>query len=178
MNHKAVENNRHDEVTGLFTSVFTVSGGEDEGGLIGNLVTGLCSAIDNREVICFATFEKATIIASIFLTRLRFKAPVQVYMLAPVAVRTECQGQGTGQALIRHGLGELKKRSVSVAVTYGDPCFYSRVGFSPLSEKVIQAPLELSMPHGWLGQSLTGGSVPTLRERPVCVTAFNDPAYW
>ena len=38
------------------------------------------------------------------------------------------------------GLNELKKRSVSVAVTYGDPSFYSKVGFQALSENVIQAP--------------------------------------
>jgi len=99
-------------------------------------------------------------------------------MLAPVAVSTEHQGKGVGQALIKYGLNELKNRSVAVAITYGDPSFYSKVGFRSLPEIVIQAPLRLSMPEGWLGQSLTEQPIPTINERPTCVKEFNDPAYW
>jgi predicted N-acetyltransferase YhbS len=65
-----------------------------------------------------------------------------------------------------------------VAITYGDPSFYSKVGFQPLSENSIRAPLKLSIPEGWLGQSLNVNSIPTLNERPTCVKAFNDPALW
>jgi predicted N-acetyltransferase YhbS len=178
MNHKIPGKNSYSEVTNLFTSAFTLSEDEKEGKLIGHLVSGLCSVIDNQDVICLCTYRQQTIIGSIFFTRLRFKKPVRVYMLAPVAVRTGHQGQGVGQTLIRYGLQELKNRSVPLVVTYGDPGFYSKVGFLPLPESVIQAPLKLSMPHGWLGQSLTGGSIATINERPGCVTQFNDPVYW
>jgi putative acetyltransferase len=99
-------------------------------------------------------------------------------MLAPVAVRKEHQGKGVGQALITFGLDELKNRSVDVAITYGDPSYYSKVGFQALPESVIQAPLKLSMPEGWLGQSLTGDPIQTIKERPTSVKEFNDPAYW
>ena len=99
-------------------------------------------------------------------------------MLAPVAVRTEYQAKGIGQSLIKHGLEEMKGLSVSVVVTYGDPSYYSKVGFQALSENVIQAPLELSMPEGWLGCSLTGDVIPAITERPTCVKEFNDPIYW
>ncbi len=85
---------------------------------------------------------------------------------------------GIGQALINHGLKELKSRSVSVVITYGDPSFYSKVGFQGLSEQVIQSPLKLSMPEGWLGQSLTNKPIPTIKERPICVEEFKDPALW
>ena len=146
--------------------------------LIGNLSSGLASSIDNEETICFGVYENESLIGSIFFTRLKFNSPIQVYMLAPVAVSTEKQGKGIGQALINYGLNELKKRSVSVAVTYGDPSFYSKVGFQALSENVIQAPLKLSMPFGWLGQSLTAEPIPAINERPMCVKEFNDPVYW
>jgi len=178
MNHKALNKNSQDEVTNLFASVFTSSEGEKEGKLIGNLVSELSSGIDNQNIICFCTYIEESIIGSIFFTRLQFKEAIQVYMLAPVAVDTEHQGKGVGQALINHGLNELKNRSVAVAVTYGDLSFYSKVGFRALSEKVIQAPIKLSMPEGWLGQSLTGELVPTISERPICVKEFNDPAFW
>ncbi|MFW6253917.1 MAG: GNAT family N-acetyltransferase [Chitinivibrionales bacterium] len=178
MNYQTLDKSKQKEVTELFTSVFTSSEGEKEGVLVGNLSSELASSIDNEETICFGVYENEPLIGSIFFTRLKFNRPVQVYMLAPVAVSTEYQGKGIGQALINYGLNELKKRSVSIAVTYGDPSFYSKVGFQALSEKAIQAPLKLSMPFGWLGQSLTGEPIPTINERPVCVKEFNDPVYW
>ena len=67
---------------------------------------------------------------------------------------------------------------MAVAITYGDPSFYSKVGFRALSENVIQAPIKLTMPEGWLGQSLTGEPIPTINERPICLKEFNDPAFW
>ena len=178
MNHKTLNKNSQDEVVNLFTSVFTSSEGEKEGKLIGHLVSELSTGIDNQNIICFGTYIEDSIVGSIFFTRLQFKDAIQVYMLAPVAVGTYDQGKGVGQALINHGLNELKNRSVTVAITYGDPSFYSKVGFKELSENVIQAPLNLSMPFGWLGQSLTREPIPSINERPVCVKEFNDPVYW
>ena len=178
MNHKVLDKNSHQEITNLFTSVFTTSEGEKEGRLIGNLASELSSGIDNQEIICFGTYEEESIIGVIFFTRLQFNEPIQIYMLAPVAVSTKHQGKGVGQALITYGLNEIKNRSVAVAITYGDPSFYSKVGFKALSENVIQAPLKLSMPEGWLGQSLSEEPIPTINERPRCVKEFNDPVYW
>jgi len=173
-----MDKSKQKEIEELFTSVFTLSEGEKKGKLIGNLSSQLASNIDNSEIICFGVYENETLIGSIFFTRLQFSAPIQVYMLAPVAVSAEHQGKGVGQALINYGLNELKKRSANVAVTYGDPSFDSKVGFQALPEDMLQAPLNLSMPFGWLGQSLTGEPIPAIDERPVCVEAFNDPIYW
>ena len=178
MNHNVLDKNSHQEITNLFTAVFTSSEGEKEGRLIGNLASELSSGIDNQEIICFGTYEEESIIAAIFFTRLRFNEALQIYMLAPVAVSTKHQGKGVGQALINYGLQELKNRSIAVVITYGDPAFYSKVGFQGLSENVIQAPLKLSMPEGWLGQSLAEELIPTINERPTCVKEFNDPVYW
>ena len=178
MNYQALDTSHQKDITALFTCVFASSEGEKEGALIGELSYELAGNIDNEDIICFGAFDNELLIGSIFFTRLKFNRPVQVYMLAPVAVSTEHQGQGIGQALINVGLDELRKRSVSVAVTYGDPSFYSKVGFQALSENMIQAPLTLSMPIGWLGQSLTGEPIPAINERPLCVEAFNNPAYW
>lgn len=178
MYHKILDKSRAQEITNLFTFVFTSSEGEEEGRLIGSLALELSSGIDNQEIICFGTCEEESIIGVIFFTRLRFNQAIQIYMLAPVAVSTKHQGEGIGQELINYGLNELKNRTIDVAVTYGDPAFYSKVGFQTLSENVIQAPLNLSMPEGWLGQSLNEEKIPTINERPTCVEEFNDPVYW
>jgi putative acetyltransferase len=178
MNFEIVDKSKQGEITDLFTSVFTASEGQTEGKLIGNLASVLSSNIDNQHIICFGAYENESLIGSIFFTRLRFNRAIRVYMLAPVAVSTDHQGEGVGQALINFGLAELKNRAVDIAITYGDPSFYSRVGFEPLSENVIKAPLKLSMPAGWLGQSLTDEPIPAISDRPTCVREFNDPVYW
>ena len=178
MKHKILDKQSQEEITTLFTSVFTLSEGQAEGELIGRLASKLASGIDNQEILCFGTYEQNLLIGSIFFTRLRFEQAIMVYMLAPVAVSTDHQGKGVGQALINFGLDELKNRAADIAITYGDPAFYSRVGFKPLPEDVIKAPLRLSMPEGWLGQSLTGERIPVINDRPLCVNEFNDPVYW
>lgn len=99
-------------------------------------------------------------------------------MLSPVAVLTSRQGQGIGKKLIQFGLDRMRARGADIAVTYGDPDFYGDVGFLPLSEDCLKAPMKLSMPFGWLGQSLTASPIPVFKDRPTCVAAFNNPAYW
>ncbi len=178
MNHKILYKNSQEEVTNLFTYVFTASEGGKEGKLIGNLVSELSSKIDNQKIICFGTYKKDSIIGAIFFTHLLFNKATKIYMLAPVAVATKHQRKGIGQTLINYGLNELKNRSVTIIITYGDPYFYSKLGFQTLSENVIQAPLKLSMPEGWLGQSLTEEIIPAINGRPTCVNEFNNPIYW
>jgi len=175
---KLLETHNQDAVKGLFTSVFLASEGEEEGRLIGQLAYALAKRIDNQDIVGFGVDADGDLIGAIFFTRLRFEEPVDVFMLSPVAVSTLHQRQGVGQALIRHGLAELKNSSVSVVVTYGDPAFYSKLGFEALSQDVIRAPLEPSMPEGWLGQVLCGDAIPVVKSRPACIAEFNNPAYW
>lgn len=178
MDYKLLDTSLKQAISDLFTAVFTSSEGENEGKLVGKLALELASAIDNEDIIGFGAYENDVLIGAIFFTRLGFEAPVQAYMLAPVAVGTEHQGKGVGQGLINYVLNQLKNRGVEFVTTYGDPAFYSRVGFQTLPESVIQAPLTLSMPQGWLGQSLTGGEIPAIKQRPTCVKEFDNPAYW
>jgi len=166
------------ELSGLFRSSFSASEGEDEGLSIGHLVDKLAAVIDDIDVIAFGAIENGALTGAIFFTRLRFNDDSVVYMLAPVAVSTARQRSGVGQALIDFGLQQLKKHGAGVVVTYGDPAYYGRAGFEPLSENVMQAPMELSMPEGWLGQSLSDSPIEARNDRPHCVEAFRDPAYW
>lgn len=178
MNFRILDKNCREEVASLFTSAFSSTEGEQEGRLIGKLASALAARTDNQEIICIGAFEDGSMVGAIFFTRLRFDEPIEAYMLAPVAVGTAHQGRGVGQALIGFGLHELKNRSATLVVTYGDPAFYSKVGFQALSEDLVQAPLPLSMPEGWLGQSLSGEAIPVLKSRPVCVREFEYPDYW
>lgn len=51
------------------------------------------------------------------------------YLLGPVAVHPDLQGQGVGSALVESGLEELRTRHASGCVLVGDPGYYSRFGF-------------------------------------------------
>ncbi|MCK5334537.1 MAG: GNAT family N-acetyltransferase, partial [Gammaproteobacteria bacterium] len=62
--------------------------------------------------------------------------------------------------------------------TYGDPKFYSKVGFSLISEKLVKAPLTLTYPEGWLAQSLVGDEIEAITGSSYCVEALNKPEYW
>lgn len=178
MKLERLEKEMANDLTQLFASTFGSSEGADEGVLIGDLVAKLSASIDGSEIICFGAVENEQLVGAIFFTRLQFADGAPIYMLAPVAVSTSRQKSGIGQALIRHGLNELASNGALVTVTYGDPSYYRKVGFLPLSEDVLKAPLDLSMPHGWLGQPLSKEPIKARTERPGCVEAFRDPAYW
>jgi hypothetical protein len=66
----------------------------------------------------------------------------------------------------------------SAIFTYGDPNYYSKVGFDHVPQEVAEAPFKLAHPEGWLGQSLDGGSLELPLGQACCVEAFNDPQYW
>jgi predicted N-acetyltransferase YhbS len=178
MNFQLLNKSNQDKVTELFRSVFTSSEGESEGNLIGNLASKLSLGIDNQNIFCFGAYKMELLVGSIFFTRLTFQQTIQIFMLAPVAVRTDYQGRHIGQTLINYGLEQMKIHSVAAVVTYGDPRFYAKVGFQPISQDRIQPPQKLSMPQGWLALSLTQDPIPNISEKPQTVEAFNDPAYW
>lgn len=162
----------------LFASVFSDSEGVAEGTLIGRLAKDLFDTTDEHDLFCFVAEDDDRVVGSIFFSRLYFDSGIEAFILAPVAVHSDYQGKGIGQALINYGLKELKDRGVAVVMTYGDPGFYHKVGFHPVSHETIVAPFELSQPEGWLGQSLIGDAVETLRGTCKCVEALNDPVFW
>ena len=146
----------------LFRSTFGASEGEGEGLLIGDLADQLGAAIDDLDVMAFGATQGEALIGAIFFTRLRFADDARVYMLAPVAVATAHQGAGLGQALIRFGLEVLAGQGATVAITYGDPAYYGRFGFAPLSEGVIRSPVAVPLQATcttWLIRAVTVGAL-------------------
>ena len=163
----------------LFQSVFSASEGADEGALIGGLVATILSTTDSDDLVVATARDGGILAGCILLTRMRYDAdPRSVFLLSPVAIRTDLQGQGVGQALIRHGLRVLRDRGVEIVVTYGDPAFYGKVGFRPVTTDQVPSPHTLQMPQGWIAQSLTGDGFAPLQGPAHCVPAFDNPAIW
>ena len=178
MNLRLLDKSIQPDAEVLFESAFSASEGVDEGQLIGKLASDIAAIIDGKEVIGCGVFDKRRLTGAIFFSQLRFDEPSAVYMLAPVAVATDYQRAGIGQALIRFGIDELKSRGIRVLVTYGDPNYYGRFGFQALSQEVLQPPYVLSMPQGWLGLALDNQEIPALKGVARCASPFNNPLYW
>lgn len=170
--------NNIEEIQQLFTKVFSDSEGQSEGVLIGNLSHDIMTRTDAQDLYGFTATENNRIIGSIFFTRLSFENGVNAFLLSPVAMHTGYQGKGIGQKLINFGIRHLKENRVSIVFTYGDPDFYSKVGFNQISEQIAKAPFKLSQPHGWLAQSLVSEKVYPITGASYCVEAFNKPEIW
>lgn len=170
---------REQDIMRLFTKTFTASEGAAEGDLIGILAANLLHHTPDQDIKVFTAFDRDALIGAAIFTRLRYENdPRSVFILSPMAVVPDRQGQGVGQALLMHALNDLRETGTDAAITYGDPAFYKKVGFAPITEADAAPPLPLGHPEGWIGQSLTGGSLAPLQGVCTCVPALNDPAIW
>jgi putative acetyltransferase len=167
-----------EEIRQLFTQVFSNSEGQSEGLLVGNLAYDLMTGTNAQDLYGFIAVEHGQIIGSIFFTRLTFACEINAFLLSPVAIHTNYQGKSIGQKLINFGIHHLKEMGVELVFTYGDPDFYSKVGFNQVIGKIAKAPFKLTQPEGWLGQSLVGDEIEPIAGDSYCVEAFNKPEYW
>lgn len=170
---------REQDIIDLFRATFAHAEGMEEGALIGSLVRHQMAGTAEPDLHVFLAEMDRAIVGGAIFSRLTYDQDDRsVFILAPVAVASERQGQGIGQKLLAHGLEALRNAGVDVVLTYGDPNYYSRVGFKPITEVLAPAPFKLKQPKGWLGQSLTGGEMVPFKGAPRCIPALNDPVFW
>jgi len=166
------------EITALFTKTFSDSAGEAEGAIVGGLAGELMRGTGDGDLYGFVARDGVDLIGSILFSRMRFEREINAFILAPVAIRTDYQRRGAGQHLINFGLNVLKKDGVKLVLTYGDPRFYSKVGFRVITQSLIPPPFKLSQPQGWMGQSLVGDQIDPIQGKSRCVDALNKPEFW
>jgi len=142
------------------------------------LVYELQETTEPNDIFGFIAKDGKILIGSIFFTRLEFENHINAFILSPVAIATQYQKQSVGQKLIKFGINYLKKNNVKLLFTYGDPNFYSKVGFKYISESIAKAPLKLTYPVGWLAQSLISENVEPISGNSTCVKALNSQQYW
>lgn len=177
--YKLANQNNPVAISALFDKTFSDSESANEGKLIGRLADNLIETTPENDIAVFTGFEEDRLVGCIIFTRLRFEGDArQVYLLSPVAISSDQQRRGIGTELICFGLQTLGNFGVDIAVTYGDPDYYERVGFKPIDAAIIPAPLVLEQPHGWLAQSLTDEEIYPFQGPARCAEALNDPAYW
>jgi putative acetyltransferase len=167
------------EIVALFTASFTASEGAAEGRLIGGLTHDLLVNTPEADRVVYTAREGGVLAGCIVFSRMRYDGDDRsVFLLAPVAVAPDRQGRGVGQRLLAEGLDAMAGRGVDVALTYGSPDYYGRVGFRPISEEQARAPCPLSYPEGWLARPLSDRPFAPLKGAARCVAAFDNPDYW
>ncbi len=170
---------REQALTKFFATTFTTSEGPDEGALIADLVRDLLAETPTKDIRVFCAEDEGLVIGAAIFTRLTYAGdPHIVFLLSPMAVAPARQRQGIGKALLAHALEALRSDGIQIAITYGDPNYYGRVGFVPITENQARAPLPLSLPHGWLGQSLTEDEMLVLQGPSTCVSALKRSGVW
>lgn len=178
MEYSKLDISKVDDVRQLFANTFSDSDSHSEGELIGNLACALITDTAENDFYGFVATQEGNIIGSILFTRLTFESNVNAFLLSPVAIATIHQNQGIGQQLITFGIDTLRSDGVELLVTYGDPNYYSKVGFSAITEDVIKAPHKLSQPHGWQAQSLVSKPIEPIAGGSYCVDAFDKAELW
>ncbi len=167
------------EIVGLFREVFAASEGPEEGALIETLTRNMLATTQKDDFYVFSARDGEVLLGCIIFSRMRFaEDDRQVFILSPVAVRTDRQRSGVGQRLIQFGLQKLREDGVDYVLTYGDPNYYCNTGFQPITEAFAQAPLPLSHPHGWLGQAMSERGDAPLNGASRCVEALSQPELW
>jgi putative acetyltransferase len=163
----------------LFEATFTNSEGPEAGALIGSLVRALLSETSEEDIRVFCSEDDCRINGAVIFTRLVYPADSHiVFLLSPMAVESGRQRSGVGQVLLCHALAALREEGIQIAMTYGDPNFYGKGGFMPVTEDQARAPFPLSFPHGWIGRSLTEKQMPVLQGPSTCVSALNRSDVW
>lgn len=171
------ENER--DIEALFGATFTASEGAEEGRVIQAFVHHLFASTPSDDLIVWSAISDDVLVGCICFSRLIYENDLRaVFILSPVAVRPSVQNRGIGLALIARGLDDLRRRGVDLVMTYGDPKYYTKAGFRPVSVLAVQPPMPLSFPEGWLGQPLSAAGEPSLSGPSRCAEAMHKPHLW
>jgi len=177
--HASFQPSDTESVVAVLRNAFTASEGADEGKAIAGLTRDLINSTPGGDLLGYVAKGKSeNIIGAIFFSRYSVAGDESVYILSPVGVCPSAQHSGIGQNLITFGLNDLRHRGVDVALVYGDPDYYIKVGFQPLNTNTIPAPFKLSQPHGWMGQALNADEITPRSGEARCVDALHKPHFW
>lgn len=98
--------------------------------------------------------ENGQIVGQIMFTKAQVGNTTQL-VLAPIAVRRDCQGKGIGGKLITTAHKMAKTLGFEYSVLIGYPEYYARFGYSDAADFGIKAPIELP-PHVFMAANVHG----------------------
>jgi len=179
MKYTQLDYEYNQEVVQLFYDTFKASENEEEALAVSGLVKNYLKNYPRENLKGYVAVESGEIVGCVFFSQLIYpKSDKKVFILSPMAVKTEFHGRRIGQTLINFAHQELKKEKVNITTTYGDINFYSKTGYEHVSEDKISAPLNLTYPEGWLAYSLDNNTSLDIEGSSTCIPELNDQSLW
>jgi predicted N-acetyltransferase YhbS len=152
--------------------------GESEAEVVAQLACDILADESAKPLLSLVAEDGGKIIGSIIFSSVKIEGSeeLSVYILAPLAVSTNCQRQGWGTKLIHHGLDALKKRGVDLVLVLGDPKYYMRTGFQ--TDHSIEPPYKLEYPEAWMAVALKPGMLAKAKGVAHCASSLDSPELW
>ena len=152
---------------------------ESEGESVSQLAIELLEDKTALPILSLVAEQDNDIIGNIIFSSVSIEGAenVSAYILAPLAVASFAQRNGTGTLLINAGLEILKERGAELVLVYGDPNYYMRTGFN--AGHNLKPPHKLQYPEEtWMAQELVEGILTKTQGTVRCAMSLSSPEYW
>jgi putative acetyltransferase len=147
-----------------------------------NLVRELVADNSAKPVVSLLAYIDGQAVGHILFTKARLepKAPISIYILAPLAVVPNFQKRGIGKKLIKDGLRILSDAGVDLVFVLGHPQYYPLSGFSPVGKSGFEAPYTIPEKNSdaWMIKALKPDVIGTYSGKIICAEKLNEPKYW
>lgn len=152
--------------------------GQYEGPTVAQLADALLSDETAQPILALVAEDDGEVVGSVIFSSVTITGHegVSAYILAPLAVRNERQGQGIGTELINSGLKILNDSGAELVLVLGDPRYYSRSGFK--AEHNLEPPYKLAYPEAWMAKEIRQGVLETAEGLVKCASSLASPEHW
>ncbi len=135
-------------------------------------------------IVSLLAFQGDEAIGHILFTRAYIdelaKQPM-IHILAPLAVKPECQKQGIGGKLIKAGLEILKERGTELVFVIGHMDYYPKHGFTPDAKSLgftTPYPIPEEVKDAWMVLSLMPNGFEKFKGKVHCADELNREEHW
>jgi putative acetyltransferase len=106
--------------------------------------------------------------------------PVDVMLLAPLAVVPGSQGRGVGASLVREALDAAAARGICLVFVLGTPGYYRRFGFVPASPRGLRPPypMDAAAIDAWMVIETRPGMIGDITGSLIPAMPFRRPELW
>jgi putative acetyltransferase len=131
------------------------------------------------DIFIFAALRHDTVVGCAIFSRVTYSDDARnVFILSPMAGSPQSSKQWYRTNPIAGKYRGAQKSWHRHLMTYGDPNYYGKIGFLPVKEQVAPPPFPLSMPVGWIGQSLHDPEIAPIAGILQLRFGVTHPAIW
>lgn len=176
MNIRIATTQDGDGIRRLYWSAFP----KEENEMVATLAVELLAESSALPIISLVAEMEDAVVGHVAFSSIKIdnQTTIQAYILAPLAVRPDCQKQRIGTALVEYGMQRLSAMGVDIIFVYGSPEYYGRFGFNAEAALSYKAPYPLQYPFGWQAIAIRDCAVENGPHATQCLQALCKPLLW